>query len=146
MVSLKLPDRPLDVRVSSIVVRKSTDFAGVFTGRLFTMPGREVLLFSEDGLGELDDLRVLHRVSRRVAVVEVPSARIAELAARPDIQIIDTKKPLELPDQMEPSEALFAQAWKQRHRSGDQKVRRGDRQNWGAPGYEPPDKSASNGR
>jgi len=118
----------------------------MFTGTLLTMPGREVLLFSKDGLVDLDDVRVLHRVSRRVAVIEVPSARIAELAARPDIQIIDTKKPLELPDEMEPSEVLFAQAWKRRHRGGDQKVRRGDRLNWGAPGYEAPDRSASNGR
>jgi hypothetical protein len=104
----------------------------------------EALVFANDGLDDVvDGLRVLHRGSPRVAVIEGPWAKIHALAARPGVQVVEDDPPSELLARLDASEAIFARAWRQRRKP---KNRAGDGLSWDAPEYQPPDRPTSLGR
>ena len=107
----------------------------------------EALVFARGGLDDLiDGLRVLQRVSPRVAVLAGKPAAIRQLTSRPGVEVVEGEAPSELVNSLEPGEAIFVRAWTQEHDHSKginrQEERVGEGLSWDAPGYQAPDNPA----
>lgn len=99
----------------------------------------EVLIVLPTRLGRAERDAVLQRVrptqwgSDRVLLAEASPDSLAALRA-----VVSVVEPGAVPDVsgLSDAEALFANAWGERHRT--RKVRRGEGQQWDALGFEPP--------
>ena len=92
------------------------------------------------GAGFPDRFPVVHSMSSRVFVIELPAdASSQDVAALPGVTAVARKgATLEIPMRLDETEALFVQAWLEREGEG-RKQRRADGFDWDADEFEPPD-------
>jgi hypothetical protein len=75
----------------------------------------------------------------RLAIVVADESQIGELRRLAGVESVLTDSTTPLPNSLDASERLFAQAWQLRQQSGG-KHRRGEGLRWDAEGFLPPDK------
>jgi hypothetical protein len=92
----------------------------------------------QDALEHAEGVRVAQWISPRVALVVASQLRLRQLKRAPGVEVIEDELPENVLERLDPTETLFARAWRRRQTDAP-KSRRGDRLPWDAPGFEPPD-------
>ena len=83
--------------------------------------------------------RIVSELPPRLMVVEADEQAVQSLRAVPGVANVVSGTTSILPDSLNETERLFAQAWQQRHQMHE-KQRVGDGLNWDAEGFSPPDR------
>lgn len=136
---------PRTIREDLTRARHSVALSVREESRVASDDGELLVIMSEgsvdsDSAGLADGFRIVHAVSRRVFVIEPPAGIAStDVAALPGVAAMSEGDVApEMLEGLDETEALFVQAWSKR--KGEPKTqRRGERLDWDAGGFEPPD-------